>query len=101
MTRFQQTPLMSTYLIAFIVSDFEFKEKIDANGLNHRIYSQPNKINSLKFALNKSVVVLPALRKYLEVDYTMPKIDHLATPAFTLFNIGIYYCYFKHFYMKN
>lgn len=89
-TRFQQTPLMSTYLLAFIVSDFDFEGKIDANGLRHRIYSQPDKIDILKFVPNISDKVLTLLRKYLNVEYAMPKIDHAAIPAFSLFIIGIY-----------
>lgn len=81
---------MSTYLVAFIVSDYEFKEKVDANGLRHRVYVRPNDIYALDFALEKSNKILVALSNYLGVNYTLPKIDHVAVPNLPNFGINHY-----------
>ncbi|XP_055321382.1 aminopeptidase N-like [Sitodiplosis mosellana] len=84
-TRFQQSPLMSTYTVAFIVSDFSYKEKIGSNGFRHRIYAQPDKIDRLTFVLEKSEQILTTLSNYLEVNYTLPKMDQAAIPNFPSF----------------
>lgn len=94
-TRFQRTPLMSTYLVAFIVSDFDYKEKISVNGFRHRIYAQPDKIDRVQFALDKSDKILTALSNYLEVNYTLPKSDQAAIPDFP--ELGKYILFFFFF----
>lgn len=92
-TRFQRTPLMSTYLVAFIVSDFEYREKISANGFKHRIYAQPNKIDRVQFALDKSDKILTALSNYLEVNYTLPKMDQAAIPDYPELGTYFFFCF--------
>lgn len=90
---------MSTYLVAFIVSDFDFKEKIDANSISHRVYAHAQTImdNKFTFALDQSDKLLTALSNYLERNYTLPKIDHAEIPDYPAFDT--YYFLLKTFYM--
>ena len=41
---------MSTYLVAFIVGEFECTEAVNADGTPVRIFARPGKLNLAKFA---------------------------------------------------
>lgn len=81
-TFFQTTPPTSSYLIAFVVSDFLSKTSVDVNGIPHRIFSQPNKINETDFALEAGENILSAISDYLNVSYSLPKMDQIGVPDF-------------------
>ncbi|XP_058449036.1 aminopeptidase N-like [Malaya genurostris] len=78
-TSFGTTPLMSTYLLAFVVSDFEMVESSD-----HSVYARPNAIDEVKFALDAGDQILQALNDYLDIDYYdyMPEMKQFAIPDF-------------------
>ncbi|XP_031626298.1 puromycin-sensitive aminopeptidase-like, partial [Contarinia nasturtii] len=79
-SHFCKTPLMSTYLIAFVVSNFAFKEQLDHNGLKHRVFVKPTEIENAYFAVNESAKILNAFSDYLQVNYSLPKMDQIAIP---------------------
>lgn len=82
-TSFAETPIMSTYLIAFVVSDFPFMfNTSNSNVFRHRIFSKPTDQRDTKFALKTGERLFDALKSYLNVNYTLPKIDHVAIPGF-------------------
>lgn len=74
---------MSSYLLAFIVSDFEHISN-DATKLPgetlHRIWVRPNATEKAKFALKTSIDCLNELEKYVDFKYKMPKIDSTGEP---------------------
>lgn len=72
---------MSTYLLAFIVSDFLFVEGT-RYGLTQRVFVRPNALNMADFALEAGIEILEALRVYYEVPYDLPKMDQAAIPDF-------------------
>uniref|UniRef100_A0A182QRY1 Aminopeptidase N n=1 Tax=Anopheles farauti TaxID=69004 RepID=A0A182QRY1_9DIPT len=78
-TAFQRTPLMSTYLLAFVVSDFQFR----ISG-TQRVFVRPNAFNEASFALEAGVKILAALDEHLGIAYGahMPKLDQIAVPDF-------------------
>lgn len=95
-TRFKKTPPTSSYLIAFIVSDFAYKERWSQVGFRHRVLAKPNEIESATFAVNESEKILNGIGDYLQVNYTLPKMDSAAIPNFgpggkTSFNIFDYF----------
>ena len=49
--RFKKTPIMSTYLIAFIVSEYDYVEDTDKNGVLIRVYTPLGKKEQGRFAL--------------------------------------------------
>ena len=49
---FARTPIMSTYLLAFIVGEFDFVEQKDANGVLVRVYTPVGRKEQGKFALD-------------------------------------------------
>ena len=51
---FAQTPIMSSYLLAFVVGEFDFVEEKDSNGVLIRVYTPVGKANLGQFALDVS-----------------------------------------------
>jgi puromycin-sensitive aminopeptidase len=80
---FQKTPLMSTYLLAFVVGDFDFVEAKDANGVLCRVYTPVGKKEQGKFALDITIKTLPFYVDYFKIDYPLPKLDNIAIPDFS------------------
>lgn len=80
-TAFETTVSMSTYLLAFVVSDYTYLENANAKPLQ-RVYSQPPKLQDSHFALEAGVRVMNSLESYLNVDYSLEKIDQFGIPQF-------------------
>lgn len=83
-TDFISTPPTSTYLIAFIVSDFQYAEKnvSDSNPIYQRVFTSKNKLNQTAYALDEGVKILNAISKYVSVEFTLKKMDQAAIPNF-------------------
>lgn len=48
---FQRTPVMSTYLLAFVVGEYDYVEKTDTDGVLVRVYTPVGKKDQGTFAL--------------------------------------------------
>uniref|UniRef100_A0A673I978 Aminopeptidase n=1 Tax=Sinocyclocheilus rhinocerous TaxID=307959 RepID=A0A673I978_9TELE len=82
-TTFAPTEVMSTYLLAFIVSDFGFIEQ-NMDKLQIRIFARQEAINAGQgeYALNVTGPILKFFEKYYNVPYPLPKSDQIALPDF-------------------
>lgn len=73
MTSFKKTAKMSSYLNAFIVSEFDFatnEDYIDVDtDIIHRVYARPEFQDKLDYAVDKSYKLLDALAKYVDIPY--------------------------------
>nr|ASU92546.1 aminopeptidase N [Achaea janata] len=81
---FQDTLIMSTYLIAYLVSNFEY---IDNNvdpifNIPFRVYSRPGTQDTAEFALDFGQKNMVALEDYIDFKYEFPKMDKVAVPDF-------------------
>ncbi len=81
--KFAPTPIMSTYLLAFIVGDFEYLESKTKNGVRVRVYTTPGKKEQAKFALDCAVKTLEFYEKYFDIKYPLPVLDMIAIPDFS------------------
>ncbi|KAL2896979.1 Aminopeptidase M1 [Bienertia sinuspersici] len=79
---FQESPIMSTYLVAVVVGLFDFVESHTSDGIKVRCYCQVGKSDQGKFALEVAVKTLELYRKYFDVPYALPKLDMIAIPDF-------------------
>ena len=52
---FARTPIMSTYLLAFIVGEFDFVEATDSNGVLVRVFTPTGKAEQGQYALDVSL----------------------------------------------
>ncbi|XP_043653070.1 aminopeptidase N [Drosophila teissieri] len=81
-TAFQTTPKMSSYLVAFIVSDFESTTG-ELNGLRQRVFSRKGKQDQQEWALWSGLVVEASLAGYFGVPFALPKLDQAGIPDFS------------------
>ncbi|KAM4121389.1 hypothetical protein ACB094_01G001800 [Castanea mollissima] len=79
---YQESPLMSTYLVAIVVGLFDYVEHLTSYGVKVRVYCQVGKVNQAKFALDVAVRTLELYKDYFEVPYSLPKLDMVAIPDF-------------------
>ncbi|XP_050519995.1 uncharacterized protein LOC126893642 [Daktulosphaira vitifoliae] len=75
---FEQTPLMSPYLLAMFVGEFEGRSA----GQNINVYTHPDYLNQTTYIVHKAASLLKAMEIYTGVDYALKKIDLLAIPDF-------------------
>ena len=80
--RFGETPVMSTYLLAFVVGDVVSIEQDAANGTRVGIWTTPGKEDQAAFALDTSVQLLGYFNDYFGIPYPLAKLDHIAIPDF-------------------
>lgn len=51
-TKFDRTPIMSTYLVAYVVGEYDYVETKDSNGVSMRVYTPVGKKEHGQFALD-------------------------------------------------
>ncbi len=79
---FHPSPKMSTYLVAFIVGEFEFLERKTKSGVIVRVHTTPGKKHQAKFALDCAVKTLEFYNKYFDIPYPLNTLDMVAIPDF-------------------
>jgi puromycin-sensitive aminopeptidase len=80
--RFADSPIMSTYLVAFIVGPLEITDPIDVDGVPLRVAYPPGKGHLTDFALDIGAYALRWLTDYYGVPYPGDKVDFIAIPDF-------------------
>ncbi|XP_024945954.1 uncharacterized protein LOC107272872 [Cephus cinctus] len=79
---FRTTPLMSTYLLAFVVSDFQH---ISTANDTFRVWSRSNALNIANYSLEVGLQELNSLSAFTGYNYNraLPKMDEFAIPDFS------------------
>ncbi|XP_010769721.1 puromycin-sensitive aminopeptidase [Notothenia coriiceps] len=80
--KFATTPIMSTYLVAFVIGEYDFVEAQSSDGITVRVYTPVGKSEQGKFALEVAIKTLPFYNNYFNVPYPLPKIDLIAIADF-------------------
>ncbi|XP_053148444.1 endoplasmic reticulum aminopeptidase 1 isoform X2 [Hemicordylus capensis] len=80
--QFEISVKMSTYLVAFIVSDFKSVTNMTCRGIKVSVYAVPHKINQANYALEAAVKLLEFYEEYFSIPYPLPKQDLAAIPDF-------------------
>ncbi|NXL46002.1 AMPN Aminopeptidase, partial [Podilymbus podiceps] len=82
-TKFQTTPKMSTYLLAFIVSQFSYVQSNSQNVLI-RIWGRPSAIaeGQGNYALQVTGPILKFFEQHYSTAYPLPKSDQVGLPDF-------------------
>ncbi|KAI8998978.1 leucyl aminopeptidase [Trametes punicea] len=86
-TRFETTPPVSTYLVAYANGPFEYLESSYKSPLSGkvrplRIYATADVISQAQFALDIKRMVLPLYEEVFDIEYPLPKLDTLVVNDF-------------------
>ena len=84
---FERTPVMSTYLLAWAIGDFEYiedftKRKYNGKALPVRVYTTRGLKNQAQYALDNAPQVIDYFSEVFGIDYPLPKADLLAVHEF-------------------
>ncbi|KAI8618969.1 peptidase family M1-domain-containing protein [Chytriomyces sp. MP71] len=87
---FARTPLMSTYLVAFVVGDLESIETVavprkpeNAQPITVRLFTAKGLVEQGRFALGVAARTLEFFSEYFNEAYPLPKCDMVAIPDFS------------------
>mmetsp|Transcript_408 Transcript_408/g.590 ORF Transcript_408/g.590 Transcript_408/m.590 type:complete len:894 (-) Transcript_408:195-2876(-) len=91
--KFEKSPIMSTYLLAFVVGEFDhietkskaadFKDGKATGDVAIRVYAPRGKTDQAKFALEVASKCLTYFTQFFEIGYPLPKLDLIAIPDFS------------------
>lgn len=72
---------MSTYLVAFHISNFTHITSSPPRPIPQRMFSRSTAIGSTDLALESGELLLDALSEYVGINFTLPKMDQIAVPG--------------------
>jgi aminopeptidase N len=79
--KFDSTPKMSTYLVAFLVGDFKCTAG-EQDGVAIRVCSTPDKVAFTPYGVDVAKYVLHYYNNYFGIPYPLKKLDLIALPDF-------------------
>ncbi len=79
--KFDTTPKMSTYLVAFLVGDFQCTAG-EQDGVAIRVCSTPDKVALTSYGVDVAKYVLHYYNNYFGIPYPLKKLDLIALPDF-------------------
>lgn len=85
---FERTPIMSTYLLAWAIGDFEYVEdftrrKYNGKNLPVRVYTTKGLKDQGRFALENAHQIVDYFSEIFRIEYPLPKVDLLAVHEFS------------------
>lgn len=81
--KFRTTPLVSTYLIAWALGEFDSIETVNKHGVKVRVFATEGQTDKGKFALDVAARTLDFFTEYFGIAYPLPKMDMLAVHDFS------------------
>ena len=83
-TRFDTSPRMSSYLLAWVTGELHRRTATTKNGVEVNVWATPAQSpESLDFALDIATRTIDFFDEYFDTPYPLPKSDHVALPDFS------------------
>ncbi|KAK7039363.1 aminopeptidase 1 [Favolaschia claudopus] len=88
-TKFQKSPPMSSYLVAFANGPFEYLHTsvtmpLSGKNIPLRLYATPDIVHQGEFCLEVAKKVLPLYEEIFDIEYPLPKLDFLPASDFDI-----------------
>ncbi|KAK6758789.1 hypothetical protein RB195_016176 [Necator americanus] len=83
-SKFQRTPVMSPYLLAIFVSEFDFDESYTKRGVRFRVWSAPDTKERRMYGLKTAIAHMETLEKYFAIEDVVMKQDLVALERFVV-----------------
>lgn len=80
---FEPTPVMSTYLLAFVVAPFVYMENTE---YNYRVFARSEAFETLNYSFVVGPPLLESLETFTDIEYLstgIGKLDQVAIPDFS------------------
>ncbi|XP_020293712.1 endoplasmic reticulum aminopeptidase 1-like isoform X2 [Pseudomyrmex gracilis] len=77
---FQESVEMSTYLVAFVVCDYDRIYELTKRNTSVSIYAAANVINRMKYAVSTAARIMDYFESFFGISYPLPKQDLIAIP---------------------
>jgi aminopeptidase N len=85
LTRFEPTVVMSSYLVALVVCDFQYTQVTSQCGskvIPSRVYAPLHRLNATVHPARMAAVMISHYCTYFQAEYPLPKEDHIYIPQF-------------------
>ncbi|CAF0921394.1 unnamed protein product [Adineta ricciae] len=79
---FESTPVMSTYLVAYVIGRYDYVETRDSNDVLIRVYTPVGKSEQGEFALKTAAKILSFFTDYFGIKYPLKKLDMISVADF-------------------
>ncbi|GIX90473.1 hypothetical protein CDAR_74672 [Caerostris darwini] len=83
-TVFLESTTMSTYLLFFAVSDFEYIQAYYKEKLKIRVFAPKDRLPEAQHGLNLTLNLLKSFEEYFDVPYSLPKLDSVIIENYTV-----------------
>jgi puromycin-sensitive aminopeptidase len=90
---FIDTPIMSTYLLAICVGEFDMVQTMTSHGVMVSVYTPPGKSQMGEYALQTAANALSLYDDFFQVPYPLPKLDMIAIPEFAMGAMEVCICF--------
>lgn len=94
---YDRTPIMSTYLLAFIVAELEHISTFTKAKIQVSVYTPLGKTDKAYFALDVATKALDFYESYFGIPYPLPKSDLVAIPDVCTIQTNQYICLKNYF----
>ncbi|PRP78523.1 hypothetical protein PROFUN_13580 [Planoprotostelium fungivorum] len=81
--KYAPSPIMSTYLVAFVIGEFDHVEGHTKDNVRVRIYTPVGKKETGLFSLDVAIKTLEFFNEYYGIPYPLTKMDKVAVPDFS------------------
>eukprot|EP01083_Nonionella_stella_P065979 173349_1 len=81
---FDKSPIMSSYLLAWVIGEIECLEETTTSGTLVRAFTVMGALEDVKFSLDVAKRCLPLFEDIFGIKYPLPKLDIIAIPDFSV-----------------
>ncbi|KAL7638670.1 UNVERIFIED_CONTAM: hypothetical protein RMT77_011242 [Armadillidium vulgare] len=81
--KFEKSLKMSTYLVAFVISDFKYLESKDKTNYTFRVWAREGALPQADYAIKTGPPASKFFEEFFKVPFPLPKQDMIALPDFS------------------